>query len=222
MKRKILSITTALTLMVMLWLAAVVLPGCSAQASTEVSTNTDAVESEEQATTTVVWSNSLDCASCHLAEAQSADEPMALYSLHVAHEEYNECTDCHVDSGGQLADAHGEEYAVVGADMPVKLSKTSVSEQTCLTPGCHIQEELITATASCMALTDSNGTVVNPHVQMFNEEHRTGSGKTFACSDCHKMHAASGLEAATTEKEAENQCLSCHHQDVYECYTCHT
>ena len=61
-------------------------------------------------------------------------------------------------------------------------------------------------------LTDMNGTIVNPHALPESADHAEVS-----CVSCHQMHAAGSIE-----KKAQRACASCHHADVYECYTCHS
>lgn len=77
---------------------------------------------------------------------------------------------------------------------------------------CHALEDIQAATADSTVLTDTNGTVVNPHDLPAIDDH---AGIT--CASCHKSHEVS----ESTEKSAKRTCASCHHADVYECYTCH-
>lgn len=37
------------------------------------------------------------------------------------------------------------------------------------------------------------------------------------CMSCHKMHSDKSVE-----KVAADKCTDCHHENVYECYTCHS
>ena len=70
-------------------------------------------------------------------------------------------------------------------------------------------EEHVALTAGVTELTDSNGTMVNPHEVMgLTEGHAD-----IVCADCHAMHSAGSTAAET--------CVSCHHAGVYECNTCH-
>ncbi len=72
--------------------------------------------------------------------------------------------------------------------------------------------QLIAATADSEVLTDSEGTVVNPHDLPDSMNHNK-----IACVDCHKIHDTE----ADLAKTASKKCTSCHHQNIYECYTCH-
>ena len=92
-----------------------------------------------------------------------------------------------------------------------KLKNTSVSDDACLS--CHENDHTAEATADVTALTDLNGTMVNPHDIPQTEQHE----KNITCSSCHTMHSDDSIE-----DEAVTLCQSCHHRDVYECDTCHT
>lgn len=83
-------------------------------------------------------------------------------------------------------------------------------DMDCMT--CHNLDDVKAATEGSDALTDENGTVVNPHDLPAVEDH---AGIT--CASCHKSHEVS----ESTEKSADRTCASCHHADIYECYTCH-
>ncbi len=72
--------------------------------------------------------------------------------------------------------------------------------------------QLIAATADSVVLTDSEGTVVNPHDLPDSTNHNK-----IVCVDCHKIHDTE----ADLAKTASKKCTSCHHENVYECYTCH-
>lgn len=116
------------------------------------------------------------------------------------------CASCHSDA--KLPDLH--ENATADSKMPKKLKKTDVSEELCL--GCHgSSEELAGLTEGCTLLTDDNGTVVNPHALPDVPDH-----DPIECTDCHAVH-----NGKTVEETAPAKCLSCHHENVYECGTCH-
>lgn len=152
--------------------------------------------------TTVEWSMQSDCTTCHSNEADSENDSACAMSTHA--KQGLTCTSCHADES-TLKTAHAD----TSKSAPKKLSKTEVSPEVCLS--CHDRDSLAQATADSTVLTDSNGTVVNPH-----ELPTTGDHGSIACSDCHKMH--SDKSVADT---AEKKCVSCHHADVYECNTCH-
>lgn len=117
------------------------------------------------------------------------------------------CAGCHTDEAG-LASAHAE-VTLADTEGAKKLSKTEVSETACIS--CHADAGSPEATVGVTALTDDKGTTVNPHDLPANASH-----ETVRCSDCHTMH-----ESKTIEESAQAACAQCHHQDVYECYTCH-
>lgn len=78
------------------------------------------------------------------------------------------CTDCHSEVEG-LATVHQETKK----SKPGKINRLDypVSEETCF--GCHESKEaLAERTADCTVLTDSKGTVVNPHAIPENEGHK--------------------------------------------------
>ena len=77
---------------------------------------------------------------------------------------------------------------------------------------CHNLDDVKAATEDSVVLTDENGTVVNPHAIPDAKEH-----KDISCQSCHKMHAESKPASL-----APTLCQDCHHEDVYECYTCHS
>lgn len=116
------------------------------------------------------------------------------------------CTMCHTDTEA-LAETH--ENAEDLTALPKRLSK-KIEDETCLT--CHgSKEALAEATADSDVLTDTNGTTVNPHALP-----ETASHESIKCVDCHRVHT--DKDPAET---ANQKCMSCHHQNVYECYTCH-
>ena len=93
----------------------------------------------------------------------------------------------------------------------VTLVHTDTDDQVCF--ACHgTMEELAEATADSTVLTDKNGLTVNPHA--LPEGHY---GNMVTCGKCHKMH-----DTKDTEVSATNACLGCHHDNVYECGTCHS
>lgn len=150
------------------------------------------------------WSQDADCTSCHEIEGNSAEDKACLMAFHGT----TDCVTCH-DDAATLQTVH-EKAGDKQASSVKRLKKTEIKEETCLS--CHGSwEELATKTASLTVLKDDNGTVVNPHDLPQNEDH-----KSLTCTTCHDMHK--GEDAST---EAPEQCLSCHHKNVYECYTCH-
>ncbi len=149
------------------------------------------------------WSADSDCATCHSTQHASLADGASLAALHPD----QTCTDCHVDVEG-LAGAH--EGVAIGDTEPKRLKETDIERSLC--QSCHVADEIVALAEDCTALTDSNGTVVNPHVLPDNDSHND-----IECFDCHSAH-----EAAPAETSARDVCLNCHHHDIYECYTCHS
>lgn len=171
--------------------------GCSPASESSSSSSTDMSDDSVPAT----WSMDSDCGLCHDSEQASQQDSQCLVSKH----DQLSCTDCHNDEQA-LTTVHD------GASKPTKkvqLKDTSVSSDTCL--ACHDKSQLIAATAGVTVCTDSQGTTVNPHDLPANDKHAT-----INCIDCHEMHSTE-----TADTLAPDECLSCHHKDVYECYTCH-
>lgn len=153
-----------------------------------------------------VWESDLDCLGCHTVEASSLEDDACLASSHAA----VACTTCHSD-GEVLQERHDKP----GKRLPKRLKKTSVEPAVCLS--CHGDKEgtaqpIAEATADSEVLTDKEGLTVNPHDLPANASH-----EKVACTDCHKMHD----DEADVEKQAQLACLGCHHENVYECGTCH-
>lgn len=182
------------------------LVGCAPQK--QASENDPHAHDDNTASTEMVdfeFSQDSDCTLCHTVESESMDDAACLAGL--GSHATIECLTCH-EFDTSLEKAH--EDVSVGDSPRSSLKRTQVNETACL--ACHSEEELIEKTADVTVLTDSEGTVVNPHEVM-----STGTGhEEIACSSCHKMHTSA--DAAQT---AGDVCLSCHHKEVYECGTCH-
>jgi hypothetical protein len=150
------------------------------------------------------WTSESDCASCHVNQFASQSSPDCLTSKHAV----LACVTCHADDSA-LAKAH-ENYAT--AKQPTKLKKTEVTRNSCLSSGCHDQESLKAVTADVTVLRDDEGLVANPHDLSANDKH-----EGIVCADCHTMH-----EPYELEPEARQACINCHHENVYQCGTCHS
>lgn len=151
----------------------------------------------------VSWSPESDCAVCHDTQGSSME------SIPCAAAQNSEvtCSSCHTDEAA-LGKVHD---GVTSEDkMPKRLKQTAVSAEAC--EACHGGvDALAPKTAESTVLTDSKGTVVNPHDLPDNERHQT-----IVCGDCHAMH-----ESGNVQETAPKACTSCHHAGVYECGTCH-
>ena len=182
----------------------------TSKADTQTQQAANKAEQQDEAQTAgpsdelLAWADETDCASCHEVPAKSLENETCAASLHTALG--LGCTDCHADDA--LIDIHGKMKP--NAKVPTKLKKSDLSVETCA--ACHSSEALVKATADSSALTDSEGTVVNPHDIPDVKEH-----KDISCQSCHKMHAESKPASM-----APTLCQDCHHEDVYECYTCHS
>lgn len=169
-----------------------------------------AADSESDATqamtgdTSFVWSVDADCGLCHATQASSLTDPSCQVSANHANVQ---CVRCHTDES-DLATVH--EGATLASVKSIKnLSKTSVGQDACIE--CHADAGAPEAAASSTVLTDDQGTTVNPH-----DLPQSGSHDTLTCGSCHTMHDTKPLE-----ETAPAACTQCHHQNVYECYTCH-
>jgi len=174
---------------------------CAPRSLKDRSENTD----QETAFQEFTWSASSDCGVCHTNATQSFTDPASIAEKHPELEK--DCFSCHTDQ-----DTIKEAHASVTLDSQktrATLKKTEVSEAACTS--CHPQEEIAEATVSCIALTDSAGTVVNPHERPISESH----AKT-TCASCHKIHSEEPASVV-----APDLCTNCHHASVYECHTCH-
>lgn len=163
------------------------------------SENTSAVDFE--------WSVGSDCTTCHTNQAESLGNAECLAGAHGT--SLVECATCH-NTESELTSIHATATADKAAKLK-RLRQTAVSNETCLTSGCHDLAETAQKTASLDLLTDDNGRTVNPHDLPENEDHAT-----ILCADCHTAH-----EAQVTADNAPETCKSCHHKNVYECGTCH-
>lgn len=145
------------------------------------------------------WSASSNCISCHDDQLSHQTE------WHNA----IECISCHNDEES-LSKVHSDGYENKKA--PIRLKQTSVDEETCT--GCHDNyEQLAVLTADSTACTDSQGKTVNPH----EAKYLTASHEAaITCAGCHEEHT----DKQVTDS-APQVCITCHHQKVYECGTCH-
>lgn len=162
---------------------------------------------EQGQTSGATWSTADDCAACHEAQQDSYTNTLCLISKHTQ----QTCMSCHEDDE-TLAAVHEK---VSESSPPAKrLKKTKVADEVCLS--CHTSwEDLSTATESVVILTDTNGTMVNPH-EITTVHNGSKQHDSITCSSCHNMHAQEDVNELS-----KAVCSSCHHQNVYECGTCH-
>ncbi len=147
------------------------------------------------------WSADGDCSPCHAnaAEATAASRCEAFSSVD------RPCQPCHGDASALRA-AHELPFARSESS---GLRRTDMDDSAC--SGCHDAALLAAATFSQELLSDADGTLANPHALPETEGHAS-----IGCADCHNPHSAVPIGESSKEL-----CLSCHHQNVYECYTCH-
>ena len=118
------------------------------------------------------------------------------------------CVQCHTEAD-TLATAHAD--VKLGDEPASKVTVETVDPATC--ESCHgTLEEVAALTTGSTALTDDNGTTVNPHARPSNEKH---DANPLTCTDCHNNHSTD------LAKDAQKYCAQCHHRGVYECGTCH-
>lgn len=179
----------------------VLLVGCSPKASEDASASVGQLPIAE-----FTWTNDTDCSTCHAAESASLSDSSTSASVHGG--EVEGCVTCHTDEAG-LASAH-EGSTPEAVKKATKLRKTSIDEQTCL--ACHESNAALAAkTADSTVLTDSQGTVVNPHALPETKDHADTN-----CASCHVMH-----RDEPASESAPAYCQACHHSNAYECNTCH-
>lgn len=183
-------------------ICASIVVGCAPRTASP-SSMSDTGSDETEVTTASAWAADLDCTACHDAEAESATAATCAAGFHMTSQNF-ECTTCHADEAG-LTEAHGD----MTGKAPKKLKKTSVDAALCET--CHDSATLVQATASSTVLTDDRSTTINPHDVPDNAEHEART-----CIDCHSGHGEGSVE-----ETARDFCVGCHHENVYECHTCH-
>lgn len=211
--------------------------------------------------TGTTWSLETDCVACHSSEAESMEDVGALVAQHAVLG-LEACVACHDDADGKLAKAHANY--LTSTKIPKRLSKSTVSVETCTLAGCHDIESLAESTEETALLEDTKGTQVNAHAILLEETHEGN----LTCVSCHTMHVVyaagsdadanvgdagddsvasddsvtsvtrtdktdvgdiddvdGGAEALSraqaTLNNAMETCTVCHHEEVFECYTCH-
>lgn len=183
------------------------LAACAPQQTTGLSNTGDDESADEPAVVQMEWSLDSDCSMCHDGETASMADAACPASTHEA--QGATCAMCHNDEAA-LTEAHVSAEA--DSATPSHLSSSDVSQEACLT--CHNMDDLAAVTADLDVLTDTQGTTVNPHALPDNADHAAEA----TCSSCHKMHESDG----DPQRDARRLCNDCHHEGVYECYTCHS
>jgi hypothetical protein len=192
-----------------MWLVAIcvvvvplVIVGCAPRQASEGGSGSDAPDDGAEEAIVVAWTMDSDCTTCHTAES-SAQDPTAP-ALYHEEEEGVECVTCHTAGESELAQVH--EGTTATDTMPVRLKKTEVNDEACLS--CHVTSDLITLTQASTVLTDDNGLVVNPHDRPENSSHVSVN-----CTNCHQQHEPK----AEIAKNSMATCTTCHHEKVFAC-----
>ena len=171
----------------------------TAKAEKSEKVDTKAIEAEP-------FSMDVDCAACHKKAVKKMEKEGYTGALHAS----LECGMCHNEDDLVKVHTETEKYTAKKGDKVVALTKTAINEEACF--ACHgTLEELAETTKDSTVLTDENGLTVNPHD--LPADHY---GSKVMCGSCHKMHDTKEIEVS-----AANACLGCHHDNVYECGTCH-
>jgi hypothetical protein len=170
----------------------------------------DVLVAESTPIVAIDWNPETDCSACHHTEHAAFSDGASLAAKHAT----QECDVCHTDASA-LEAAH--EGATTASTLPSDLAATTVSNETCLTSGCHAAsdwEELAELTSSSTILADINGTSVNPHTMPFSDAKHFEAN--MSCKDCHDVHASD-----PNYEVAKDYCYTCHHHKVFACGTCH-
>lgn len=183
------------------------LVGCAPKEAPAPSERDEASEASPLDGQPANWSMDSGCAICHKTEAASElDDACPQGVAHKA--EGVTCIECHTEAD-TLATAHAD--VKLGDEPASKVTVETVDPATC--ESCHgTLEEVAALTTGSTALTDDNGTTVNPHARPSNEKH---DANPLTCTDCHNNHSTD------LAKDAQKYCAQCHHRGVYECGTCH-
>jgi len=181
-------------------LTAVVITICCAVTACAPTQRTPKLDDTDDGQTIVIeWRKDIDCTVCHEYESTSLNDSTCAASAHSD----ETCIDCH-DDLSRLTTLH---KGVSGPRSSTTLRKTNVTEGACLS--CHDSwEELALKTLDCTLIADHNGTVINPHAYP-----ETGDHAIISCVSCHDIHVV--------QRPQISICISCHHEEVFECFTCH-
>ena len=191
-------------IIVSVFLFCMVLLACSPQTNTSGSNDPDT-----GAETEFSWTPDANCAMCH----DNSVKTLAKLSCEAAQgDPSSTCMTCHADA--KEVEAAHKEVTLADTEGDQKYLKASrVPMKTCL--ACHNLEELAVATAGNTALADDRGTIVNPH-EVMTVTNINGAHDEASCANCHKIHSDKD-----TIELASDYCLTCHHDNIYECNTCH-
>ena len=204
--KKFKDIKKVLIAVIVVSLFALLVFGCTPQANTNTSapadTTTDSTGDTPAAT--VAFTMDIDCGICHTKQQDTLSDQTIPASVHATNGA--SCITCH-DDEANLIKVH-DGVSAAGANDVKNLRVTKITEDLCL--GCHANYKEMTV--GTPPLVDAQGTEVDPHNYPATDGH-----KSITCSSCHTQH-----RAVTAHETAEKLCMSCHHEEVFECYTCHS
>lgn len=191
------------------------------------STQAEALANEE--TQGAAAHGSFTCVSCHTDEEGlveghakvTADDTKSPKRLKKSEVTSDGCLTCHQVTDGVVPAEAWEAQEAGAAEKPAESDVNEAAEnptesKSAEAPAAEgtalaIPAYSSSATAGIEYLTDANGTTVNPHDLPVNKSHAT-----LTCATCHTMH-----DDTTLEETAVKACIKCHHDNVYECFTCH-
>ena len=175
--------------------------GCAPQSEKSSGEDADSTPLVE-----VEWSPEAECSICHNDQKESSDTSSLPASMHK--ENGAACVTCHSEEA-VLQSVH--EGTTSASKMPKKLTKTSVDAAACTS--CHGSADELASLVPDVMLADANGMEVGAHDALtLNEDHQKG----ITCTSCHVMHESNDIKDSS-----QDACLNCHHQNVFECHTCH-
>lgn len=119
------------------------------------------------------------------------------------------CEDCHFDAERKDDLEYAHWGVGVDSQPPTGLKYSTVDPAVCL--ACHEADYTPEATEAVDALTDTGGTVANPH-DLYDPE---GAHASVTCIDCHTVHV--GTDPG---ESGYQRCMDCHHVEVWGC-ACH-
>jgi hypothetical protein len=159
----------------------------------------------------VAWSPDADCTGCHKTEAATLNNTQVLAGEHKSQPTVK-CASCHNDITALTA-IHANAPA---GNANVGRMQTKVADAACTASGCHSDASVrVAATANNKILTDMSNRTVNPHnIPLTNaagvsiKEH-----VDLRCVSCHTGHKVT--------ENVKKVCVDCHHEDEFECNTCH-
>lgn len=147
------------------------------------------------------WSPDVDCAACHVEQADSQSNQDCQISA--SHSDLS-CMTCHTNEV-ELEKAHNQATQAEAKQIDGAMRDT-VSDETCLE--CHADY----AEQKVANLVDEKGVPYSPHSIPSTNAHN----QDLSCASCHTMHESTDILTSS-----EDYCVSCHHNKIYSCGNCH-